>query len=77
MGVERGSAAGSAGPEAIPQPTGRVARIFFRHLNKLSEEVLCAVGSERASRLRISGVIGAFVSPVSGGESYRVGEDNA
>ncbi|HLZ09254.1 MAG TPA: hypothetical protein VKT80_11735 [Chloroflexota bacterium] len=53
MGVERGSAAGSAGPEAIPQPTGRVARIFFRHLNKLSEEALCAVGSEWASRLRI------------------------
>ena len=42
MGVERGSAAGSAGPETIPKPMGRVTRaLFFRHFNKLPERNLC------------------------------------
>ena len=54
MGVARGPAAGSTGTEAISKPMGRVARVFFfRHFDKLPEEVSCAVGSEWASRLRM------------------------
>src|SRR5262249_4225314 len=33
-------------PGILPKPMRRVARLFFRHFNKLSEQILCAIRGE-------------------------------